>query len=416
MEKGSAHARADEIQPASERSAYHRESNDAYDELKRRSLATSSAQPEVVALSILSLQPGDSPRMNGEDKAHIARLAGTEVPLPPILVDRRTMKIIDGMHRTIVASMQGRVSIDAVFFDGNEADAFLRAVQENVTHGLPLSQSDRKAAAERIISSHPLMSDRAIGESTGLTGKTVAVIRRRASADMPQLNKRMGKDGRVRPLNSDDGRRLAAEVIANRPDASLREVANEAGISVGTVRDVRRRIFNGESPTLDNDAKPSGTRSGREEIGALTPVRSEVAKSAARPGAVVPIADRQPGAGADASAAVQRLFRDPSLRGNEQGKAMLRLLHINAVGVKHLSVAARNVPAHLLPIVVELAHEYAATWHTFAQELDRRVRITDPSRGIRLRARHGVGNEGSDTSLVAGRFLAFSQPGQEEAG
>lgn len=339
----------------------------------------SQSEAEVVTIPILALNPGDSPRMNGEDKAHIARLAGTEVPLPPILVDRRTMKIIDGMHRTIAASMQGRVTIDAVFFDGEEADAFLRAVQENVTHGLPLSQSDRKAAAERIILSHSHMSDRAIGESTGLSGKTVAAIRRRANADIPQLNKRMGKDGRVRPLGTGNGRRRAADILANRPDASLREVAQAAGISVGTVRDVRRRISNGEPPILDNYSRRGDATPVREDADTPIALQHEAEVSAHQSAAVAPTASLQSAPSVDASAAVQRLLRDPALRGNEQGKSMLRLLHINAVGVEHLRIMTRNIPAHLLPVVVELSYKYAAMWHSFAQDLDRRMRITDPS-------------------------------------
>ena len=150
----------------------------------------------------MSLRIGKSPRLNGEDRAHIARLAETETPLPPILVDRRTMRVIDGMHRLMAASLQGRETIDVMFFDGSEADVFLRAVQENIAHGLPLSQADRRAAAERIIASHPHMSDRAIGHSAGLAAKTVAAIRKSSSEEIPQSNARVGRDGRVRPLDS----------------------------------------------------------------------------------------------------------------------------------------------------------------------------------------------------------------------
>jgi ParB-like chromosome segregation protein Spo0J len=57
------------------------------------------------------------------------------------------MRVIDGMHRLMAASLQGRESIDVMFFHGSEIDVFLRAVQENITHGLPLSQADRRAAA-----------------------------------------------------------------------------------------------------------------------------------------------------------------------------------------------------------------------------------------------------------------------------
>ena len=87
----------------------------------------------VVAVPVLTLRPADSPRLNGEDKAHISRLAETETPLPPILVDRRSMRVIDGMHRLMAASLQARQTIDVIFFDGSEADVFLRAFMLDAT-------------------------------------------------------------------------------------------------------------------------------------------------------------------------------------------------------------------------------------------------------------------------------------------
>jgi hypothetical protein len=49
---------------------------------------TTNQPPAPVAVPVLSLRPADSPRLNGEDKARIARLAETETALPPILLDR----------------------------------------------------------------------------------------------------------------------------------------------------------------------------------------------------------------------------------------------------------------------------------------------------------------------------------------
>ncbi|WP_220378005.1 hypothetical protein [Streptomyces inhibens] len=45
--------------------------------------------------------------------------------------------------------------IGVKFFDGSEKDAFVLAVESNVHHGLPLTLSDRTAAARRIVKSHP---------------------------------------------------------------------------------------------------------------------------------------------------------------------------------------------------------------------------------------------------------------------
>jgi ParB-like nuclease domain len=332
-----------------------------------------AAASTVVAVPLLALHPADSPRLNGEDKAHIARLAETETLLPPILVDKRTSRVIDGMHRLLAASLKGRETIDVIFYDGTEADVFLRGVQENVSHGLPLSQADRRAAVKRIIASHPHLSDRAIGYSTGLAAKTVAAIRKSSSEGIPQSNTRIGRDGRVRPLDSGESRLRAAEILRQRPDASLREVARGAGISPTTVLDVRKRLARGDSPVpeklaantvresaIGSAASSDGTATNKEEAWASAQAIRFGSRAATQ---------------SDPVAAVKKLLRDPSLHGNDHGKGMLRLLHVNAVGVEQLPDLAATVPSHCVGIVVQLARQNAMMWQDFAQKLDGRARI-----------------------------------------
>jgi ParB-like chromosome segregation protein Spo0J len=333
----------------------------------------------VVAVPVLSLRPADSPRLNGEDKAHIARLAETETPLPPILVDRRTMQVIDGMHRLMAASLQGRETIEVIFFDGNESDVFLRAVQENVAHGLPLSQSDRRAAAQRIIASHPYLSDRAIGHSTGLAAKTIAAIRKSSSEEAPQSNTRVGRDGRVRPLDSGAGRRQAAELLAQQPGASLRDVARAAGISPATVLDVRKRLERGQSPVPEKAAANAARNSPDRNSPDGNSADGNSGDAPVQPIRLSPRAAAPP----EPTAAVEKLLRDPSLRSNDRGKGMLRLLHVNASGADQLTDAAATVPPHCVAIVVQLAHQYAQMWQDFARELDGRARIIDPTAASR---------------------------------
>jgi ParB-like chromosome segregation protein Spo0J len=329
-----------------------------------------------VAVPVLSLRPADSPRLNGEDKAHIARLAETETPLPPILVDRRTMRVIDGMHRLMAASLRGQETIDVTFFAGSETDVFLRAVQENVAHGLPLSQADRRAAAQRITASHPHMSDRAIGHAVGLAAKTVAAIRKSSCEEIPPSNTRVGRDGRVRPLDSGASRRRAAELLTRQPDSSLRDVARASGLSPATVLDVRKRLERGESPVPEKPAA-NAARKGASGNGAEADVESDGAS--AQPIRFSSRAAAPP----DPAAAVEKLLRDPSLRSNERGKGMLRLLHVNAVGAEQLPDAAEAVPPHCVGIVVQLARQYGKMWQDFARELDGRARIIDPSAATR---------------------------------
>jgi len=163
----------------------------------------------VEKVAVSSLLGGNSPRLNGEDKQHIKVLAETDQPLPPILVHRGTMRVIDGMHRLRAAQSLGWPEIEAVFCDGTEEEAFLLAVKANTEHGLPLTLADREAAAARIISSNPEHSDRWIAAITGLANGTVGAIRRRLGYGDDRVKARIGRDGRIRPVDSTDGRRLA---------------------------------------------------------------------------------------------------------------------------------------------------------------------------------------------------------------
>ena len=336
-------------------------------------LAGTGVTPEVVTVPISSLRPGESPRLEGEDKTHIARLAAIEAQLPPVLVDRHSMRVIDGMHRLLAASLQGRSTIEVQFFEGRSEDAFLRAVEANVKHGLPLSQTDRRAAAERIIESHTHLSDRAIAQLAGLSAKTIGGIRRRSAA-VPQLSARVGKDGRVRPLSSVEGRRRAAELLAERPQASLRDVARSAGVSPGTVRDVRRRLERGEQPA---PARPGlagpGTTAGNHD----GPAGSATGSGGRLPARAI----RQAPA-----FVLDKLFRDPSLRHNEQGRRLLRWLQHNPAGPYERSSVIAAVPAHCAALVVHLARQNAQMWLDFAQELDQRVQVLDPWAGGRSNA------------------------------
>ncbi|WUH99889.1 ParB/RepB/Spo0J family partition protein [Spirillospora sp. NBC_00431] len=320
---------------------------------------------EIIEVPILSLRPGDSPRLKGEDKAHVMRLVETEQPLPPIIVDRRTMQVIDGIHRLMAASLKGQATIAVEFFEGSPEEAFLLGVQANVRHGLPLSQADRRAAALRILISHPDMSDRSIAESVGLGTRAVAEMRRSTDA-VPELNARVGRDGKTRPLNGVEGRLRAAELISQNPTASLRHVARVAGVSPTTALDVRRRLERGEAPV------PAGRG-------------ARAAEAAGKP---EPVPEVESGSRSQVPAmALEKLLRDPSLRHNEQGRRLLRLLQETVSGAKSMRDIAAAVPSHCLPLVAEIAWRNSQIWQDFAGELDKRLKIANPLAERRLNGR-----------------------------
>ncbi|GAA3597255.1 hypothetical protein GCM10022419_095600 [Nonomuraea rosea] len=269
------------------------------------------------------------------------------------------------MHRLLAALIRGQETIDVEFFDGTEEEAFLRAVQANIAHGLPLSQTDRRAAATRIVASHPHMSDRAIARASGLGAKAVASIRRRSTDSLPQLNARIGRDGRVRPLSGDSGRLRAAEVIARNPDASLREVARLAGISPATASDVRKRMLSNEPPTMARlaSAEPMGVPPAPSHGG---PVSDQVGRRRSEQGTVAHPVRAEP------SLILDKLLRDPSLRLKEEGRQLLRLLQQTAMAMECWSELIAAVPPHWEALVVELARQYSVTWQEFAEQLDER--------------------------------------------
>ena len=161
-------------------------------------------QSPVVQVAVSSLSVRNSVRMAGEDQEHIEALTAVQGHLPPIIVHRRTMRVIDGVHRLRAAKLQARDHIAVRFFDGDETDAHVLAVSSNIAHGLPLSLADRKAAAARIIVSHPQWSDRMIASVAGLAARTVAEIRKRPAIERAEIQQqdwpgRAGPPNRRRP-------------------------------------------------------------------------------------------------------------------------------------------------------------------------------------------------------------------------
>jgi hypothetical protein len=316
----------------------------------------------VVEVEIESLSTGDSPRVSGADPEHLEALVAAQMPLPPIIVQRSTLRVIDGLHRLSAARIRGDDKISVVFFDGDEAEAFVLAVESNTTHGLPLTTAERKLAARRIIASHPQWSDRMIASVAGIAPGTVAAIRRQTQDGAAAETARIGQDGRVRPINISEGRRLAGQLIAENPGLSLRQIARAASISPETARDVRNRMLRGEDPL----PKPR-TR----KHAALGPSPCEGTTREFTVPAVSTVLERTQVQ--HRTAVVERLRADPALRFNETGRTLLRLLTLNTAGAQNWEEMIDNVPPHCGGIVARLASECAGMWAEFATRLEQRT-------------------------------------------
>ncbi|MCP3804798.1 ParB N-terminal domain-containing protein [Allokutzneria sp. A3M-2-11 16] len=293
-----------------------------------------------------------SPRAEGVSGEHVRVLVESEAELPPIIVHRPSMRVIDGMHRLRAAMVRGQAEIKVVFYEGDVEDAFVVGVLANISHGLPLSLAERSSAARRIIGSHPQWSDRMIASVTGMSPRTVSAIRGRSAGELPHAPTRLGRDGRVRPLSSAQGRLRASELLTRYPDASLRQIAKEAGVAPSTVLDVRDRMRAGR------DVLPDQTR--------VTDQRQEERRRA------VPAAPprREPPRIAWADA-LESLRTDPSLRFSETGRALLRWLDAGPHRADDQQRVVAGVPAHSRATIAVMARMSAHAWQEFADRLER---------------------------------------------
>jgi ParB-like chromosome segregation protein Spo0J len=308
--------------------------------------------------SLNSILPADSPRLEGLDAAHVRVLA--EIPsnrLPPILVHRPTFRIIDGMHRYQAAIVRGEDTIRARFVDCSAEKAFLLAVEANTDHGLPLSLADRTAVATRILATYPQWSDRAVASVSGLAGKTVGAIRQRSNENSPQSNRRVGQDGRIRPAEGGEGRRRAAEVIASRPDASLREIAREADVSLGTASDVRKRINQGEDPVTRKQ------RAAGEQRRSSPPERSGSSHESVNERSTV----------VTWPSIRQKISRDPAVRYAQPGRSLLGWMDVHTIDLERWSDVIDIIPSHWSSVIASLARSCSDEWRQLATELEQRA-------------------------------------------
>lgn len=350
----------------------------------------------------------------------MGELAESESGWPAIVVHRASMTVVDGVHRLCAARMRGEERIAVRFFDGAVEDAALLAVAVNVTHGRALPVADRVAAAERMVVERPGWSDRAVAAVAGLSARKVAEVRRACGADTPVSGVRVGRDGRARAVGagSAQAREVACRLLREEPGASLRQIARRAGLSPATVADVRDRLRRGEDPLPPRQraaqSRTAACAAGPEGVAVVRVAGPAPAESAGLSGAesagtspaagaglsgagsaglpvssggvsagVTPLirAHAQPGRQAVRSrsrgsrspvellAIFDALRRDPSLRLNDAGRNVLRLLDACAVVVRDRRRLVDAVPAHCRSPLSELAEGYAEVWHLLAEEL-----------------------------------------------
>lgn len=309
-----------------------------------------------VTLSINSLLLDMSERQGGENPEHTRVLAESEEPLPPIVVHGPSMRVIDGIHRVRAAIMRGEKKISGRVYHGTGDDAFVLAVRMNTVHGLPLTRSDRTAATVRIIQSHPHWSDRMIATAVGLSAGTVAKVRQRSTGQNMQST-RLGKDGRMRPVNHTASRERVAALLADNPTSSIRTIVQQAGVSPSTVHQVRQRLRASQHPVPGHDTVAQLPE---------TPQQIDAYPSHST------VYDRVLPTRVDIAAILADLKKDPSLA-EEISQSLVRCLARYRVEIPWIIKITKRVPSHRAGTVAQIAREYAQVWTRIATHLEQRA-------------------------------------------
>jgi hypothetical protein len=224
---------------------------------------------ELLWVRVANLAVGSSFREGGLCAEQVERLVTLGGVWPPILV-RRDGLVVDGAHRVAAARRLGLARLEAQLFDGGPEEAFIEFVRRNVAHGLLLTLRERKRAAVRVLRTHREWSDRRVAELCGISSKTVARLRLEAgicpTAESPQLDVRVGRDEKVRPVQRGSVRGRVLEALQAQPNGSLRAVAAVAGVSPETVRLLRMNLARVPQPTEQEPQREEPAVSWREDV------------------------------------------------------------------------------------------------------------------------------------------------------
>jgi hypothetical protein len=176
---------------------------------------------------------------------------------------------------------------------------------------------------------------------SGLSPKTVARLRERATVDPPQSRAaRLGRDGRLRPIDPAAVRRRVAEALRTDPGASNRAIAKRAGASQATVRDVRERLSRGLS-----------------ELAAV-PGRRRQRKAAGPPVGPAPV----PGPGG------------PSRPTDDVPDEFTTWFEVRHIDDGHWQRFVDVVPIGRVYEIADACRRFSASWKAFASALEDRAR------------------------------------------
>ncbi len=188
--------------------------------------------------SRITVDPTLQPRTGGLDPGHVQSLEAVADSWPPLKVISQGDRylLVDGFHRFAAAQNRGLETVPVEVLDAPEdGDLLGLAFALNAVHGRPLTLSDRRAYASRLLKAHPDWSDREIGRRAGLVQPTIARIRQELESKehIEPAETRIGRDGRSYPATQKSS-------LTSAVSTPTRHQPAQTGVSLG---EVISRIF-----------------------------------------------------------------------------------------------------------------------------------------------------------------------------
>lgn len=175
-------------------------------------------------ITAITIDPALQPRVEGIDPDHVHTLEAVPASWPPLIVvawDGQHV-LVDGFHRYAAAQNLGLTSVSVEIREPPpDGDLHALAFALNAQHGRPLSLTDRRQEAIRLLQAHPDWADREVGRRCGLAQPTVARLRDdlETSAQIEQTDVRVGRGGYTYTVGTNAKQRPAGEL----PDEGVGE-------------------------------------------------------------------------------------------------------------------------------------------------------------------------------------------------
>lgn len=161
----------------------------------------SSAPEEKIMISSINFDEDTQIREHIQEQivTEYAELMKQGNEFPPVILfrDNETFFIGDGWHRIRASQKNGYSHFLAQVYDGGKPAAIRYSLKSNITHGLRLTNADKRKKVKVALQEYPTLSTNEIANICGVSESLARSIRDRFVKNEP--GKRIGADGKEYP-------------------------------------------------------------------------------------------------------------------------------------------------------------------------------------------------------------------------